>query len=292
MDHYIHNINPVILELWGPFAVRWYGVAYLLAFGACLLMLKRWARRGEFDVPEPEVGNFILALAIFGVLIGGRIGYILLYDLGHVVADPISAVRFWEGGISGMSSHGGFAGAILLTLWYARKHGYSFWNLIDNLAVTVSLGFGFGRLANFVNGELWGRATDVRWAVLFPQEARLQYGQWDPPMIEALVEAGQIVPRHPSQLYQALAEGFLVFGLMLLIRRTAWGKRAGALSASYLFLYAVARVGMELFREPDNGEFFIAGITRGQFYSLAMILGAGIIAWKKNLFGGTTSVSS
>jgi phosphatidylglycerol:prolipoprotein diacylglycerol transferase len=280
MMHYIHNINPIVFELPGPLAVRWYGISYLLGYVAAILLLRYWSKKGEFEVPRSEVANFVVMLALFGVFLGGRIGHILLYSFDTFLADPLYLFKVWEGG---MSSHGGFIGVILFILWYARKHHHSFWNLIDNMACTASLGFAFGRLANFINGELWGRVSNARWAMVFPQELGLHYGDYDAPMIERMTAAGDLAARHPSQLYQAFAEGFLVFGIMLLIRHTAWGKRAGALSASYLALYAVARIAMEFFREPDDGLFFIGCITKGQFYSLLMIVGAGIILWKKHL---------
>ncbi len=277
MTHYIHNINPIVLELGGPLAIRWYGLSYLLAFVACILLMRRWSKRGEFEVEEKEVSNFVVLLAFFGVFLGGRLGYVLLYGFKIFLADPLYAFRVWEGG---MSSHGGFIGAILFMLWYARKHRHSFWNLADNLACATSLGFGFGRLANFVNGELWGRVTGAKWGVIFPQELGLHHGSYTIPEIKNLVEAGRLLPRHPSQLYQAFAEGFLVFGIMLLLRRTSWGKRPGALSAAYLALYAVARIGMEFFREPDS-TIYMGWITKGQLYSALMIFAAAIIALKK-----------
>ena len=160
------------------------------------------------------------------------------------------------------------------------------------MACTTSLGFAFGRLANFVNGELWGRVSNVRWAMVFPQELGLGYGEYTASSIGPLVAIGELMPRHPSQLYQAFCEGFLVFGIMLLLRKTAFSKRPGALSACYLALYALARIAMEFFREPDNGQFFIGWMSKGQFYSLLLILGAGYICWKQKIFGGTTSVSS
>lgn len=268
MEHYIHHINPILLEIGGPLAIRWYGLSYLMGFVACILLLRRWARRGEFDVPEKEVSNFVVLLAFFGVFLGGRLGYVLFYGFGAFLDDPFSVLRVWEGG---MSSHGGFIGVILFLLWYARKHRHSFWNLADQMACTASLGFAFGRLANFVNGELWGRASDVKWAVVFPQELGFHYGNYDLPAIRQLIEQGQLLPRHPSQLYQAALEGFLVFGLMLLLRRTAWGRRPGALSAGYLVLYALARIAMEFFREPDSTVYF-GWLTKGQLYSALMVL--------------------
>jgi phosphatidylglycerol:prolipoprotein diacylglycerol transferase len=232
-------------------------------------------------VPRREVGNFVVLLGFFGVFLGGRLGYLLFYDTGALLTDPLSIVKVWDGG---MSSHGGFIGVILFMIWYARKHGHSFWNLADHMACATSLGFAFGRLANFVNGELWGRVSDVAWAVIFPQELGLYYGEYTPSAIEPLVAAGDLMARHPSQLYQALCEGFLVLGIMLLLRRTVLVRRPGALSACYLILYAVARIGMECFREPDHGQFFIGDLSKGQFYSLLMILVAGIIIWKKKIF--------
>ncbi len=295
-DHYIHCINPIVLHLGGTLAIRWYGLSYLASFVVGILFLRYWAKRGELEVPEQEVSNFVVLLAFFGVFLGGRLGYVLFYDPNLLLDfSPIAffgkkipcwgVLKVWEGG---MSSHGGFIGVVVFTIWYARKHGHSFWNLADNLASVASLGFAFGRLANFVNGELWGRVTDVKWAMYFPQELGFHYGYYDMPAIQTAIESGLLQPRHPSQLYQSFCEGFLVFGIMLLLRRTAWAKRPGALSACYLCLYALARIAMEFFREPDNGEFFIAWISKGQFYSALMIIAAVIIGWKMRLFSRTS----
>lgn len=286
MTHYIHNINPIIFEIGGPVAVRWYGISYLLGFIGSILLLRRWSKRGEFEVPVPEVSNFVVLLAFFGVFLGGRLGYVLFYGFDSFLADPLYALRVWEGG---MASHGGFIGVILFILWYAKKHHHSFWNLTDNMAATTSLGFAFGRLANFVNGELWGRVTNARWGIIFPQSAdpAMHYGQYTLGQIRAL----NLPARHPSQLYQAFAEGFLVFGIMMLLRRTAWGKRPGALSASYLVLYALARIGMEFFREPDSAVYF-GWLTKGQLYSALMIVGAIVIAVKMNLVSGNRAVGN
>jgi len=284
MTHYIHNINPIVFELGGPLAVRWYGLSYLLGFIAAILLLRNWSKKGEFEVPVAEVSNFVVLLAFFGVFLGGRLGYVLLYGFDSFLDDPLYVFKVWEGG---MASHGGLVGMILFMLWYAKKHRHTFWNLADNMACTASLGIAFGRLANFVNGELWGRVTTVKWGVIFPQELGLHYGQYDLPMIGKMVETGKLLPRHPSQLYQACAEGFLVFGVMLLLRRTTWGKRPGALGASVLALYALARIGVEFFREPDSTIYF-GWLTKGQLYSILMVLGAIIIGWRKGLFHAET----
>lgn len=281
MMHYIHHINPVILDLPGPLAIRWYGISYLLGYIGAILLLRHWSRKDEFEVPRTEVANFVIMLALFGVFLGGRIGHILLYSFDTFLENPLFLFKVWEGG---MSSHGGFIGVILFMGWYAKKHRHSFWNLTDNMACTASLGFAFGRLANFINGELWGRVTTARWGVIFPQELGYEYGEYKVSTIEQMVTAGELMPRHPSQLYQAAVEGFLVFGIMLLLRRTPWGKRPGALSAAYLTLYALARIAMEFFREPDDGQYFIIGLSKGQFYSLLMIALALLIGTRKHLF--------
>ena len=259
----VHNFDPVIIHLWGPLAVRWYGLAYLLGFLCGYLILQRLSKRGEFAVPPPELSSFIVHLAIYGVLLGGRLGYVLLYAWDEFVTDPLFFFRIWEGG---MSSHGGMIGVTLMILWTAHRKKYSFWNLTDGLALAAPAGIFFGRIANFINGELWGRPTGVPWAVIFPQTG-------DP----------SPTPRHPSQLYEALGEGILLFAALGLIRRTTCGKREGALSAAFLVLYAAARITSEFFREPDSTVYF-GWLTKGQLYSGIMILVAIVILVKKRLW--------
>jgi phosphatidylglycerol:prolipoprotein diacylglycerol transferase len=145
------------------------------------------------------------------------------------------------------------------------------------------LGIGFGRIANFINGELWGRVSSAKWAIIFPQEVGLRYGEYDRNIVEQLVTSGHLSPRHPSQLYQALCEGFLVFGLLLLLRKTRWGKKPGAMSGCYLLLYAIARIAMEFFREPDSTVYF-EWLTKGQLFSILMMIAGLLILLKRNLF--------
>ena len=263
LAYWTHDLNPVIFHIWGPMAVRWYGLAYLLGFIGSYLILKRLAKRGEFAVPEDELSNFIVHLAIFGVFLGGRLGYVILYGWNTFLHDPLFLFRVWEGG---MASHGGLLGVLAVMLWYAWKKKYPFWNLTDGLALVAPIGLFFGRIANFINGELWGRPTDVPWAVIFPQ-------------------AGDAVPtpRHPSQLYEALGEGLLLFIVLWLVRKTAWGKREGAVSALFLLVYAAVRIASEFFRTPDAGyDLYFGWMTKGQLFSSFMVLGAiAIIAAKK-----------
>ncbi|MEI7851686.1 MAG: prolipoprotein diacylglyceryl transferase [Kiritimatiellales bacterium] len=268
LSFWVHNLDPVIFHLWGPLAVRWYGMAYLLGFFGGYLLLLRLSKRGEFAVPPQDLGNFIVHIAIYGVFLGGRLGYVLFYAWDVFIHDPLFLFRVWEGG---MSSHGGLIGVILVVLWTAWKKKIPFWNLTDCLALVTPIGLFFGRVANFINGELWGRPADVSWAVFFPQAG-------DPAP----------TPRHPSQLYEAFGEGLLLFIALWLIRRTAWGKRDGSLSVAFLVIYAVVRIASEFFREPDSAIYF-GWLTKGQLYSAFMIVGAGIIIATKKLYRRTMS---
>ena len=266
MNYYIHNINPIIFSFDIPFlseslSVRWYGLAYLIGFLLSFLLLKAWSKSKSLQIKESEVSNFVFLLALIGVFLGGRLGYILFYDFNHFLDDKWLIFKIWEGG---MSSHGGFIGVISVLFWYAKKYSLSFWNLSDHIAATVSLGIGFGRIANFINGELWGRVTDVPWAVIFPQ-------------------SNTILPRHPSQLYQSFCEGFLIFFIILIIRKTNWGKISGNISGLYLSLYAIARFSMEFFREPDSTVYF-EWLTKGQAFSIIMLFFGLIILFQRKYF--------
>jgi phosphatidylglycerol:prolipoprotein diacylglycerol transferase len=260
---WVHNLNPVIFQIWGPLAVRWYGLAYLLGFLGGYLLLLRMSKRGEFAVPPQELSNFIVYLAIYGVFLGGRLGYVLLYAWDTFIQDPLFLFRVWEGG---MASHGGILGVILVVLCTVWKKKYNFWNITDGLALVAPIGLFCGRVANFVNGELWGRPTDVAWAVIFPQ-----------------AEDPAPTPRHPSQIYEALGEGLFLFIALWLIRRTVWGKRDGVVSAAFLVLYAAARIASECFREPDSTIYF-GWLTKGQLYSAVMVVAAVVISAKKHLW--------
>jgi phosphatidylglycerol:prolipoprotein diacylglycerol transferase len=265
---WVHNLDPVIFQIWGPLAVRWYGLAYLLGFLGGYLLLLRMSRRGEFAVPPQELGNFIVHLAIYGVFLGGRLGYVLLYAWDTFIQDPLFLFRVWEGG---MASHGGILGVILVVLCTVWKKKYNFWNITDGLALVAPIGLFCGRVANFVNGELWGRPTDIAWAVIFPQA-------------EDLIPT----PRHPSQIYEALGEGLFLFIALWLIRRTTWGNRNGSLSATFLILYAAARIASECFREPDSTIYF-GWLTKGQLYSAVMVVAAVVIVAAKKLYRRKTS---
>jgi phosphatidylglycerol:prolipoprotein diacylglycerol transferase len=289
-SYYLHNIDPFIFRLWGDVGPRWYGLAYVLAFVFGFVILRWLSKRGYLDLNESAVGDFVTWVALFGVMIGGRLGYVFFYK-PEMLRDPVSILRVWEGG---MSSHGGFIGVVLFSLVYARRHKISWTNLGDNLVVVAPIGLGLGRIANFINGELYGRVANVPWAMLFPKEllepanaaeanrALAAANQIDPSLgtVEAAVQAVHtnpqianvlreiLTPRHPSQLYEAALEGGLLFAIMWFVRTRARTPN-GLLTGLFMCLYAIFRIVVEYFREPDAS--MIAGFTRGQFFSFFMV---------------------
>jgi len=301
--YYIDHFSPFIIEFGHGIGIRWYGTAYVLAFFLGYQMLRWFSRHGYSEMPEETVGDFVAATALWGVLLGGRLGYALFYDLDGMLHDPLRFFRVWEGG---MASHGGILGIVIFTLWYARRHKISWMGIGDNLVVAAPLGIFFGRCANFINGELYGRIAHVSWAMQFPMEILEDSDQGrllairavdacatiDPSLTspDAIVTAAQtsgavraaladiLNPRYPSQLIEAGLEGLLLFVLLWLLRtrtRVAEGVTTGA----FFVLYALFRIVGEQFREPDAGISFTLGLTRGQFLSLFMILfGVGLIA--------------
>lgn len=293
------HIDPVALDLPGPLDVRWYGLGYLLGFGAGYLVLRALARRGFLRLEASAVGDLIFAL-ILGVIIGGRIGYVLFYEFGGFAADPLSILKVWQGGLS---FHGGLVGAVAAGAWFARRHHVSWLNVGDGLALGVCPGICAVRVANFINGELYGRVASesVPWAMRFPTDPvalaaiRAEGGLRQRELaIDRMYESGtweQIAPqvplRHPSQLYEALGEGVLT-GLVLWLVH-AWNRRRGvrwgdgAYGGLFLLCYGAVRTVVELFRQPD-AQFRNAGdplgtvlgpLTMGQVLSLVMVL-AGI----------------
>jgi len=298
--YYLHHLDPFIFHVTKTIGPRWYGMAYVLAFVCGYLVLKYLSRRGYADLPESRVADFITGCALFGVILGGRLGYVFFYK-PEMLRDPMSIVRVWEGG---MSSHGGILGLVLFTLYYSRRHKLAWLNLGDNLVVAAPIGLFFGRLANFINGELYGRIATVPWAMQFPKElldrpaeadaaiTRLQ--SMDPSLTspEAIADAAGrpevkevlrsiLNPRHPSQLYEAFLEGIVLFAILWFVR-TRMRQPNGVLTGLFFICYAVFRIIVEYFREPDAS--MIAGFTRGQFFSFFLIaIGvAFIIAARKH----------
>lgn len=288
--YYLNNFSPFIVKFGPSFGIRWYGFSYLLAFFCGFLLLRWLAQHRYCALPVAQVGDFI-ALASLGVVIGGRLGYVLFYRPAQALSDPLFIFRVWDGG---MSSHGGMIGLTLVTFFYAQRQRISWLSLADNLAVVAPVGLFLGRCANFINGELYGRAAFLPWAMQFPKEAldladvgartlaaahavRPATGNLDEVIAQARTDPGlqsvlhqTLTPRHPSQLYEALLEGAFLFGCLWFLRLRTRQPR-GMLAGIFLLLYALVRVVVENFREPDaplTGPF-----TRGQTLSVMLIIG-------------------
>jgi phosphatidylglycerol---prolipoprotein diacylglyceryl transferase len=259
MLHY-PDIDPIIFAV-GPFAVRWYGLMYVLGFAAAYFLVSRQAKQVGWQQMLDQLDNLNLAL-IFGVILGGRLGYVLFYNLPYYLKHPVEIVATWQGG---MSFHGGVIGVLTAGLLFCRSKKLNFWKAADLYTVTVPLGLGLGRIGNFMNGELYGRTTDVPWGMIFP--------------------GGGELPRHPSQLYEALLEGLVLFLILWPLRAKPWQNPPaklwphGSLLALFLLCYGTFRWLIEFLREPDPQlglPFF--GMSMGQLLCAAMI-GAGILLY-------------
>ena len=288
LAYYLHDLNPIIFRIYDDVGPRWYGLAYVLAFVSGYALLRFLAKRGYADLSASKVGDFITGAALFGVIVGGRLGYVFFYK-PEMLREPLSILRVWEGG---MSSHGGMIGLLAFTFYYARRHKISWTNLGDNLGVSAPLGLFFGRCANFINGELYGRAANVPWAMQFPKElldhpaeagraisACVQINpSLDTP--ETIIAAAHrqpqvkeilrtiLTPRHPSQLYEAFFEGIVLFAILWIVR-TRMRQPNGVLTGLFFVCYAIFRIAIEYFREPDAT--LIGRFTRGQFFSFFLI---------------------
>jgi len=250
------QIDPIAFSI-GPLKVHWYGLMYLAGFASAWWLAQRRARRADAPVTRAQVEDIIFWAAL-GVVLGGRCGYVLFYNFDKFLADPLWLLRVWEGG---MSFHGGLLGVVLAMFLYARTRRIEFGRLLDFVAPLVPVGLGLGRLGNFINGELWGRATDVSWGMIFPA---------DP---EHLV-------RHPSQLYQLTLEGLVLFSIVWWY--SARPRPTWSVGALFIFCYGIFRFITEFFREPDAqiGYDAFGWMSRGQELSLPMIaLGAAVFIW-------------
>lgn len=244
------EIDPVLIRL-GPLVIRWYSLAYLAGLLFGWWYIKRLARKPGAPMSSQHVDDF-LTWAVIGVVGGGRLGYVLFYNLPKYLADPLAVLRLWDGG---MSFHGGLIGVILAVILFCRRNNLDLWKVSDAVATVAPLGLFLGRIANFINGELWGRATDVPWAMVFPG---------DPLGL----------PRHPSQLYEAFGEGLLLLVLLMsLYNFTDLRRRWPGFIAGLFFIgYGLARLLVEFVREPDAHLGLMAGISRGQLLSIPMLL--------------------
>lgn len=270
--HWIHNLDPFLIRFAGDFGIRWYGIAYLAGLAWGFFMIRRWSTQGRAPLRRTEIGDLILACGI-GMIVGGRLGYVLLYE-PHLLWTLTNKIPWW--GLlavndGGMASHGGLIGIVLGTWWFCRSRARSFPVVIDMIGVTAPMGVCFGRIANFINGELWGRPSEVPWAVIFP-----------------FVDN---VPRHPSQLYAAVLEGLLPLAIALPFH--ARHRRPGLTAGLMTVLYAVGRFIDEFFRVPDAGQpggpalhgqdpipAILGFMSKGQFYTLPLLLaGCAVMIW-------------
>lgn len=268
-SYYVVDFDPFALRFpdgWFLEGVRWYGLAYLAGFVIALWLFNLYYKKGKSPL-SPDDNASLITYLLFGVILGGRLGYMLFYDFSNFVSNPLIALQIWKGG---MASHGGFIGVVLSMICFARARKVSFWKIADIVATACTPGIFLGRIANFVNGELWGKISGVPWAMIFPHSA------------PAGTAIENIAARHPSQLYEAFAEGLFIF---LFLQWRFWrGKNLpnGRIAGEFLSVYAVVRIICEVFREPDFGVEPIMGLSRGTFYSvLTLAAGLAIIAYSK-----------
>ena len=255
------NIDPIIVQV-GPVAIRWYGLGYIVGILFAWWYAKRmvtdtrlWANNTPPMKPV-DLDDFVVWAAL-GVVLGGRLGYVFFYDLPQFLANPLSLVAVWNGG---MSFHGGMLGTIVAMVLFSWKRGINPWSMLDVVAATVPIGLGLVRVANFINSELWGRPTDMPWGMVFPD--------------------GGPLPRHPSQLYEAALEGLVLFlVLRVLTHHLMMLKRPRFVGGAFIFGYGLSRIFVEFFREPDAHIGYLAGgwLTMGMLLSLPMVL-AGLWA--------------
>jgi len=291
---YLHQLSPFLWEFSEGVGVRWYGLSYVLAFLGGQRIYQWLSERRLNPIAPNAVQDFITWAAVFGVLVGGRLGYMFLYDFSRLLEHPASALRVWEGG---MASHGGILGLVLYTLYYSRRHGVSWTGIGDSLVVSAPLGLFLVRMANFINGELYGRASMVPWAVQFPSELRdrpefLAGTPLASAPVESILEVWRrglesgrayepilrqvLTPRHPSQIYEGLLEGVLLFAILWFMR-TRMSVPRGVLTGAFFVFYGVFRIVGEQFREPEDFNF---GMPRGVFLSLFLLLiGAAFLVW-------------
>ncbi len=253
METFLLNIDPVAFSI-GPLVVRWYALAYLAGF---LLgwkyCLKLVGNRAEGRPNADDIDNF-LTWAVIGVILGGRLGYVLFYNFEYYLENPSNILKLWNGG---MSFHGGMLGVLFAMFFYSKKHNINVFKLSDIVSAAAPIGLFFGRIANFINGELYGKQTDLPWGIIFPN--------------------GGDIARHPSQLYESFLEGLVLFIILYFIINSP-KRKTGMVTGVFLLGYGLFRALVELAREPDAQIGYIAGfMSMGQILSLPMIIGGGII---------------
>lgn len=252
------DINPVFLKI-GPLSFRWYGLMYLIGFLVSYVLVRRQISTTA-PTPAEQNNNYelldkLVIWLVLGVVLGGRLGYVLFYNLEYFLSHPLEILATWQGG---MSFHGGMLGTLCAGWLFAKKYGLNYWQWADRIIVTAPIGLGLGRIGNFINGELFGRPSDVPWAMVFP--------------------SGGLLPRHPSQLYEAFLEGIVLFAILWPTRYKKWPH--GRKTALFFMSYSVVRFFVEFFREPDPqlGFVMLGMFSMGQCLSVALFL-IGLFLW-------------
>lgn len=247
LAYWVHHLDPVAIrfpEGWFLKGIHWYGLAYATGFLIAAILLHRWRLKQLTPLTSSQDESNLITAIMLGVVLGGRWGHVMLYARDEFLADPLMVFRVWQGG---MASHGGFLGIILVAVWFSKTRRVSFLSMGDLLCAMAPAGLFFGRIANFINAELVGRPSTVGWAVIFPREGD--------------------IPRHPSQLYEALGEGLIPF--LWVYWRYPKKLPAGRLAGEFLTIYSLARILSEFFRSPEDG--LIMGLTAGQFWTLPLL---------------------
>lgn len=279
---YLHQMDPIALAL-GPLKIHWYGVMYLLAFAACWFLGRKRIRAGRLPGVDEAAYGDLLFYCMLGVVLGGRIGYILFYDLGSYIAHPLDVLKVWQGG---MSFHGGLVGVLFAAWLWSRRRGLHFFDVADFIAPLVPPGLGFGRIGNFINGELWGKFTHAGWGVVFPNAPELAGST--PMQLQAAYAAGALdqYARHPSPLYEATLEGLVMFVVLWLYSRTP--RPRYRMAACFALMYGSFRFLVEFVRVPDAqlGYLAFGWLTMGQLLELPVIAFGLFCLWRS--FGAPT----
>jgi phosphatidylglycerol:prolipoprotein diacylglycerol transferase len=252
------DINPIAISI-GPIDIRWYSLAYFFGIIFGFMLLKFQVKRFKFEIEANELEDIVF-YSVLGIVFGGRIGYMALYQFHTLLNNPLELFYVWEGG---MSFHGGVIGFAIAIYLFTKRYKVDFLKLMDHIVCVVPLGIFLGRIANFINGELFGRVTNAPWGVIFPN--------------------GGILPRHPSQIYEAFSEGLLCFLIMQIVLYTTSSiEKKGRMTALFLILYSISRMICELFREPDaHIGFLVNYLTMGQILSAPLLI-VGLVIWKKS----------
>ncbi len=276
---YLHQIDPIAFSA-GPLKVHWYGIMYMLGFAVAWVLGRRRVRAGRLPGVDEQAYSDLLFYSMLGVILGGRLGYVLFYDLQNYLQNPLLIFKIWQGG---MSFHGGLLGVVAACFWWSRRHRLHLFDTVDFMAPLVPAGLGLGRLGNFINGELWGKYTEAGWGVIFPY-AETGMSQMEPTALRAQYASGALdaLARHPTQLYQMVLEGVVLFAVVWWFSRKPRGRYA--VSGMFALCYGLCRFLVEFVRLPDEQLGYIAfdWLTMGQVLSLPLVvLGIVLLAMSR-----------